>query len=195
MSIHGETKKLLKKIKGLFVEEITPPDYSYKRNEILRYAQKYSTKVFVETGTYKGETPDTLKDYFETLYTIELSKELYELAKNRFAGTNVNALHGNSKDVLPHLLKSISTPILFWLDGHYSDAPLCAKGDKDTPIIEELQSIFSSSTLSHVILIDDARLFGKDRDYPSLKQLQQFVDAHRPKWHFSVENDIIRIVP
>ena len=35
-------------------------------------------KVFVESGTYLGETIIQLQPYFETLYTIELSEEYYD---------------------------------------------------------------------------------------------------------------------
>ena len=41
-------------------------------------------KILVETGTYRGDMLDAMKDSFDTLYSIELSKELYDLARSRF---------------------------------------------------------------------------------------------------------------
>jgi hypothetical protein len=44
---------------------------------------------------------------------------------------------------------------MFWLDRHYSGG-FTAKGEKDCPIIEELDAISNGSHLKHSILIDDA---------------------------------------
>jgi len=195
MAIQREVEKIFKKILKPFScnKESFSPSYEYKRNEILRYAKENNIKVFIETGTYKGETPAMLINDFEILHTIELSDELYEMATEKFAGTKVNTHHGDSSKVLPEIIKNTDNPILFWLDGHYSNAPFCAKGEKETPIIAELLSIFKSENFSHIILIDDARCFGTEKDYPSIKELKKFICSHKPNAHIEVYDDIIRI--
>ena len=49
-------------------------------------------------------------------------------------------IQGDSGIELMNLAARIDQPSLFWLDGHYS-AEETAKGDKETPVIEELQHI------------------------------------------------------
>ena len=196
MTIQGEVSKFIKKILKplLFKKEFISPSYEYKRSEILRYAKENNIKVFIETGTYKGETPAMLINDFETLHTIELSDELYRMATEKFAGTKVKTHHGNSMMVLPEIIKDIDEPVLFWLDGHYSNAPFCAKGETDTPIIQELTAIFKEKILPHIILIDDARLFGTEKDYPNIKNLKKFILSHRQNAKIEIFEDIIRIV-
>ena len=195
MTILGEVKKILDKtLKAFsFKKEFVSPTYEYKRAEILRYAKEHDLKVFIETGTYKGETPAMLMNDFDELYTIELSEELYKMATERFARTKIKTHHGDSTKVLPEIIINIDKPILFWLDGHYSNAPFCAKGTLETPIIEELLTIFNAKDFPHVILIDDARCFGTEKDYPSIKELKKFICSHRPKADIAVYEDIIRI--
>jgi hypothetical protein len=99
---------------------------------------------------------------------------------------------GNSSKVLPKIIKEIEEPCLFWLDAHYSEG-ITVKGDKETPIMEELNHIFSHSIKDHVILIDDARCFTGINDYPSIEELKHFVLNKFPKHRFNVKDDIIRI--
>lgn len=79
----------------------------------------------------------------------------------------------------------------FWLDGHYSGFET-AKGDLETPVSSELESILRSK-INHIILIDDARLFTGKNDYPSVEELKNYVLSKKNYYSFEVENDIIRI--
>ena len=90
-------------------------------------------------------------------------------------------------------MKELKKPALFWLDGHYSGGET-ARGKKDTPILEELITIFGAKE-EHIILIDDARLFGSAKDYPSLKELAFFCRNKKPNIDFVVLDDCIRITP
>jgi len=82
----------------------------------------------------------------------------------------------------------------FWGVLYYS-AGETAKGDKDTPIYEELTHIFNSKQRGHVVIIDDARCFGTHPAYPSIDELGKFIMANSPNVKIDVENDSIRIVP
>lgn len=93
---------------------------------------------------------------------------------------------------IPNVLRELKQPALFWLDGHYSEG-FTAKGDKETPIYDELNWIFSVPERRHVIIIDDARCFGVYADYPTLAELKRFVEEKRPGASFVVEDDSIRI--
>jgi len=172
-----------------------PPPHIVKQRTIREFAERFGLKVLIETGTFYGEMVEAMKIYFSRIYSIELSNELYEKAKQRFAGDNrIEIIHGDSGSELGKLIASLDQPALFWLDGHYS-AGETAKGDKDTPIYEELTHIFSSLQRGHVVIIDDARCFGTDPAYPSIDELTRFIRANRPNVKIEVENDSIRIFP
>ena len=170
-----------------------PPPQHYKRTLIKKFAKKYKAKIFVESGTYLGETTDFCSRIFETVYSIELDKTLFEQAKLKFSTkTNIHLLQGDSGKVIEEILKKINSPTIFWLDGHYSEG-VTAKGDVNTPILQELTHIFNKSLELHIILIDDARCFNGMNDYPTIKYLRDFVLTKNKNLNFEVFDDIIRI--
>jgi hypothetical protein len=81
---------------------------------------------------------------------------------------------------------------LFWLDAHYSGEGT-ALADSETPVLSELDCIFSHAVKGHVILIDDARCFDGKGDYPSLPEIKTYVSERRPDLICEVRDDIIRI--
>jgi hypothetical protein len=170
-----------------------PPPHLVKQRTVKEYARKFSVRTLIETGTYQGDMVNVTKDIFSKIYSIELDKTLYEQAKKRFAGfEHISIIQGDSGKVLPNILAEITQPCLFWLDAHYSGGHT-AKGDIDTPVMGELRLIFEQTPGEPVILIDDARLFVGQNDYPTLEQLRSFVFERRPGYVFETENDIIRI--
>jgi hypothetical protein len=136
-----------------------------------------------------------VKDTFRTVISIELEPLLYERAKQMFSPyPHVSIIFGDSGEVLPNILARIKQPCLFWLDGHWTGGPIkAARGKLETPIRQELHHIFQHSVKDHVILIDDARLFVGENDYPTLEQLREFVKTYDSSMSFQLENDIIRI--
>lgn len=132
---------------------------------------------------------------FETIFSVELSEELYERAKQKFSRhSHIHLYQGNSAHVLPEILRRVSEPALFWLDAHASGG-ITSRGEKVTPIREELQHIFDHMIEDHVVLIDDARGFIGENDYPSLEELADLVSQSRPHWAVEVEADIIMLYP
>lgn len=171
-----------------------PPPHIIKQQAIREFAKKYGTSILVETGTFHGDMVEAMKDHFIRIYSIELSDALYEKARQRFSGDDrITIIHGNSGIELGKLIPRLNQPVLFWLDGHYS-AGVTAKGDKDTPIYEELEHILGSPQKQQVIIIDDARCFGTDPAYPSIDELSEFIKARNPDAKIDVENDGIRII-
>ncbi len=171
------------------------PPHIIKQRTLTAYAKRFGLKILVETGTYYGEMLEAMKNRFDHLYSIELSSELYAKAAERFRGIeHIELIQGDSGIELGNVMKKISQPALFWLDGHYS-AGITAKGAKDTPIYEELNHILTAPDKGHVIIIDDARCFGKDPAYPSIKELSDFIKSKRPCTSIEVQDDSIRIAP
>ena len=174
---------------------IPPPPYEYKRMTIIKYAEEYNCRNFVETGTYYGETALFCKDYFDKIYTIELLDILYQNAIEKFKNfKNIKVIKGDNSKELPIILNEINTKTIFWLDGHYCGDNFTAKGDKETPIMEEITTILNHHVKDHVILIDDARCFGVWPDYPTIEKLYNYIKEYRSDFDFEVKNDIIRII-
>ena len=172
-----------------------PQPHLVKQMIIKEYAREFNLSVFVETGTYLGDMVHAVEDVFDEIYSTELSKELYERAKRRFSSKDhIVILQGDSADVLPVVLSRVKEPCLFWLDAHYSGG-ITTKGTKNTPIMKELYHILRHSVNGHVILIDDARMFTGNDDYPTIQKLQDLAASIGPSCTFEVKDDIIRIVP
>lgn len=164
-----------------------------KQQVVIDYIKKHSADVFIETGTYKGKMVYAVMPYVKELYSIELDEGYCERAQNKFAGyPNIHILNGQSGQVLPTILENINKPCLFWLDAHYSGGST-AKAELETPIMQEMQCILNHpNAREHVILIDDARCFTGERDYPNIGKLKSFVLDRYSDWIFEVKDDIIR---
>lgn len=170
-----------------------PPPHVVKQQTVKAYGKQFSLQTLIETGTYLGHMVFAMKGSFGKIISIELDVALYESAKQNFANfEQVAIVHGDSGERLPVILETIKQPCLFWLDGHYS-AGITARGRLDTPIISELRAIFNHDVTRHVVLIDDARCFIGQDDYPTLRELESFVHQRRPDWNFEVKDDIVRI--
>jgi hypothetical protein len=128
--------------------------------------------VFVETGTWNGDTAFMASKFFKTIYTIEILKSVYENAINKFANTNVFPLLGDSIDILPTLLPTLTSNTIFWLDGHNS-GPNTGCGKFNFPLIQECTYIDKLlPSVKSIILIDDVRLFGTKEQYQTDNTLE-----------------------
>lgn len=170
-----------------------PPPHEIKQDIISEYKQQYNSQVLIETGTYLGDMIAAQKNNFNRIYSVELSKMLWEKAVKRFKNApHIQILLGDSAVVLKEIVPSIQEPAIFWLDGHYS-AGITAKGNTDCPIYDELNTILSSdNNINHVILIDDAREFIGQGDYPKIEDILKFVQSKKPAYKMEVKYDVIR---
>jgi hypothetical protein len=170
-----------------------PVPHVVKQRTISEFQNMYKLDTFIETGTYLGEMVEAQLHKFEKLISIELSPELWKSAKEKFQNkVNVTILLGDSGEKLGEVIPLIQDKALFWLDGHYSEG-ITARGVKDCPIYEELSHILISN-YNHVILIDDARCFIGQGDYPTMAEVSEIVLQKRPNSQIDVKDDIIRIV-
>lgn len=173
----------------------SPPPHIIKQLAIVKFQQKSKYTCLIETGTFLGDMIEAQKDRFEQLYSIELSKSLYLKAQNRFKHLKrIKILNGDSGAVLVSLMNEVKKPSIFWLDGHYSGG-FTAKGEKDCPILEELDAIFSGSNFQHIILIDDARLFVGKNAYPTIQELRNYLSLKALNYKLEIEDDIIALYP
>ncbi len=181
------------------LRKIKLPNNSLKSFFLKELARDFNCNVFVESGTFAGDTSLTASKIFTAVHTIELSYELYQKAVLRLGNIeNIYVYQGDSQRVLPQILGSIKGKIIFWLDGHYS-AGVTAKSKKDTSIVEELKAIKNSGIRDSLILVDDVRYFlhpnmPKDlstKDYPSLGEICDLIHEIDEHYCFTVIGDVL----
>jgi hypothetical protein len=173
-----------------------PPEPSSPETKHALVA-KFSGMVsnLIETGTFQGDMIEAQRERYARIVTIEMADGLFAAAQKRFAPfSHISVLHGDSGQVLPDAFRLVEGPAVFWLDGHYSGG-VTAGDDADPPVIHELSMIANRGQEADVILIDDARLFGWRRGYPSLQTVERFVRDHLPHHQVRVESDVICIEP
>jgi hypothetical protein len=140
--------------------------------------------VFIESGTYLAETTLNAARIFSECHTIELDPALYWTAKQTLSDfSNVECHFGDSTKVLGDFLTEISSPIFFWLDGHWSGGNT-ARGSEDCPLLSEIDIILEKCKQKIVIVIDDVRLFGTkiNEDWTEVTQtsiLSKFLTGDR----------------
>lgn len=169
-----------------------PPPHIVKQMAIEEQRLNSGYKILVETGTYMGDMVEAQKRNFRHIYSIELGRELYQKAIKRFRrDKNITIVQGDSGKMLADIMIDINEPAIFWLDGHYS-AGVTARGDKDCPVFEELDAIMQKSRFNHILLIDDARCFTGEGDYPSIDELTTYIRQKDNRYQVTVKDDIIR---
>jgi hypothetical protein len=122
--------------------------------------------VFIETGTYQGESLDlAMHAGYQELHSIEFSKENHDSAKQRFIGKqHVHLYHGTSPAWLTSLINPSMTArhVTFWLDAHFQGTSITEQDASygQCPLLDELQAIFAHNwPVAPLILIDDAHRF------------------------------------
>lgn len=175
------------------VQKIPPPP-QYKQHIVREYARMYGLHTLIETGTYLGEMVEAVKEDFSRIISIELAPTLYERAVKKFlAFPHIKILFGDSSKLLPAIIREIKEPCLFWLDAHCSGG-ITTRGEKVTPILEELNTILGRRQCGDVLLIDDARGFTGFNDYPTVEEVIDLVHQYDSSYRTEVINDIIRIL-
>lgn len=155
--------------------------------------RKYPNDIFIETGSFLGDgIQQALDAGFKNVISIELSDKYFTISTNRFMyNPNVKIVKGDSFKVLPELLKSINTPVTFWLDGHHSCGDT-ALGEHWAPLMQELDAIKNHPIKTHTIIIDDMRCwqepnpvhgFHKDDIFEKLKEIN-------PDYKFTYEDGL-----
>ena len=153
------------------------------KRAILVAALKHAElNAFVETGTFFGDTTHQFAKLGCTVYSVEVEPRLAALARRRFKDSaNVHIVEGDSGTQLTNIIKALGAmPALFWLDGHFSAGPT-GKGETDTPIMKELETILSLAAPASVVFVDDLWCFGVLPDYPKLEDVHRLLAARGAK--------------
>lgn len=186
---------LLKLSRAVFKWPPLPASPACKHELVSRMGSEWKLKNLIETGTFEGDMVEAQRENFDRIATIELADALYQSATERFAAfQQITVIQGDSGLRLAEAMKLFQCPVLFWLDAHYSGG-VTASGDEESPILKELLLIAARDNNEDVILIDDARLFGWRRGYPSLRRLRKFVAKHLPTYCVKIESDVVCLTP
>jgi hypothetical protein len=162
--------------------------------------EHFAVMIFVETGTFKGKTTIWAAGIFNEVYTIENSKELFDLtSKSLTEYSNIHPLFGNSASQLKNVISEINQPALFWLDAHWCGANTYGN-DEPCPLLDEIR-IIKQSSHNHIIMIDDARFFLKPPPrpqnsdlWPGLKEILDLLNMDKDYFTF-VSEDVIVALP
>ena len=134
-------------------------------------------RAFIETGTFEGETTQSMIYCFDKLHTIEASQKYYEIAFKKLSSLNVVVHLGESPHILETLLPDLNGFFsVFFLDAHFSSGE--TYGDYlEQPLVKELQVILKYRNFTNtLILIDDARLLNGYLGYPSLSKVHELLE-------------------
>ena len=192
------TIKNRKSLKNWKIRNFLPPSPDSIKHQVL-INNNYSDSLWIETGTYYGETTKLLSKISKKTISIEADKELFETSKKKLKNLkNVELFNGKSEDVLNKL---ISENLDFKNICIYLDAHLCqdhlkniqtfGSEDNATPILKELEIIkkYYGKFEKFNVLIDDIRLFyGNFQNYPDKNILVDWCKENNFSWE--IEHDI-----
>ena len=168
---------------------------------ILKLAERYDVRDFIETGTYYGKTAVWAASFVERVTTIEYSKEIYETNLATYGEmSNVDFVYGDSGSALKTIIPRLNGSAIFWLDSHWSGGETYGKDD-ECPLLEELQ-VIGESAHPHFILIDDARMFTSPpplphslSQWPSIAEVLSALKTGGKEGYTVVIQDVIITVP
>ena len=168
---------------------------------VIELAQINGSTIFVETGTYRGNTTRWASNHFETVHTIERAESLFHNHCKGLATIKGVVPHlGDSRNILPQIVKSIQgQKAVYWLDGHWSGGETAGEND-ECPLMDELACL--QNRTEDIILIDDARLFlcapnhfHNASQWPTIAEIVSVFSTSNNKPFIQVLDDVIFIVP
>jgi hypothetical protein len=172
--------------------------FGFPSETVIWLSKLLDLNVFVEAGTFHGESALRASKIFSRVITIEKSSFLFMQSSKRLKRQpNIACYNGCTREHVTTHLRELDNP-LFWLDAHWSGG--MTSGQKDEcPILDELSLIFAKGLNCFAILIDDARLFTAppprphDRNqWPRIDELAKMIPDNCSMY---IHSDIIYILP
>jgi hypothetical protein len=166
-------------------------------------AKRLEIGVFIETGTFQGDSVAAVRPTFQELHTCELSPELHAAATQRFADDPAVHCHRGSSPERLRALAAIHArhPVMYWLDAHWCSATHTAGQESQCPLLEELEAIAPLHPES-IVWIDDARYFMSPptapleaRGWPTFQQVIDRLQSLSARHHLVFANDTILFHP
>ena len=168
---------------------------------ILLLREKFRVPNFVETGTFRGGTALWAARHFPHVITIEGSESIHRDVQSTLGALeNVESLLGDSRQVLPDVLRRLNGEAIFWLDSHWCGVDSFGADDQ-CPLLDEVAALQHFAHASYV-LIDDARLFlsppplpNRREQWPAIDEVIQALRRLDPHAYIVIFDDAIVSVP
>jgi len=190
--------KNLRSLKNWYKRDFRAPSPSFVKLKILK-SENMDNCLWIETGTYYGETTLFLSSIAKKVISIEADERLFNLASIKFKlFNNVEIFLSKSEEILETILikEKDFENLCIYLDAH-----LCIDHIKNietfgiknssTPIVKELKVIEQNlKNFKNIkILIDDIRLFSLNyHNYPSVNEIVNWCKKNQLQW--TIEQDI-----
>ncbi|HMB90213.1 MAG TPA: glycosyltransferase [Rhodothermales bacterium] len=177
--------------------------FSIDPDLIQALTKNTSFDLFVETGTYQGETVQRVRSFVPRVISIEQAESYYQAATARFQDDEaITIIHGDSAEALTDLQEQLEgQAILFWLDAHWCVDEQAAGATSQCPLLRELAALGPLHPGS-VVLIDDARYFlappGQPHiiaQWPTFEEVSQGLRALSADHELIVVNDVLVFHP
>jgi len=192
------TLKNRRAIKNWKKRNYSPPSPEFIKHQIITN-NNLENSLWIETGTYYGETTKILSKISKKTVTIEADDKLFNDVKKKLSYLkNVEFIKGKSEEVLADIINSNLEfkNICIYLDAHLCHDHLkniktFGTEDTATPIRVELDYIEKklNNFKKMNILIDDIRLFDSNfQNYPSKDLLVDWCKKNKLSWE--IEHDI-----
>ena len=190
--------KSRRELKNWKKRNFCPPSPEFIKQQILKN-NNLENSLWIETGTYYGNTTSYLSKISEKVISIEADLRLADLAQKKFKNVdNIEVLHGKSEELLRDILINNYRykNICIYLDAHLCHDHLNNKKtfgteNNGTPIKLELEFIESQiHNFDHLnLLIDDIRLFNSNfQNYPDNNYLVKWCQKNNFNWE--IQQDI-----
>ena len=184
-----------------YKRNFSSPSPEFVKHEIIK-KNNLNNSLWIETGTYYGDTTNLLSNISSEVISIEADKRLFELAVKKFQNTkNIKIINDRSQSVLEEILKNNENHknLCLYLDAHLcmdhlTKTPTFKEENLETPIMVELNIIenYLKKFDKVNILVDDIRLFdGKTQNYPDLNVIVDWARKNNSNWF--IEHDIFII--
>ena len=191
--------KNLRSLKNWHKRNFRSPSPSFIKLKILN-SENMDNCLWIETGTYYGETTYFLSKIAKKVISIEADERLFNLASSKFKlFRNVEIFLSKSEEILEKILikEKDFKNLCIYLDAH-----LCIDhikkidtfGSKNTStsIVKELEIIEKNlkNFKSIKIFIDDIRLFNLNyHNYPNINVIVDWCKKNQLQW--TIEQDIL----
>ena len=177
--------------------------FSLDTNLVEALRNELPLSTFVETGTFHGDTLIAMAPMFTKLYSVELSKELWEESSKRLQEfKHVSISLDDSPQFIEKLQPSLKNDsVLYWLDAHWCVSDNTAGEDSQCPLVKEIKAIGKLNN-SSAIVIDDARLFlapppepHEISDWPLFEEVNNALRMLSAEHEITIVNDTIAFYP
>jgi hypothetical protein len=175
--------------------EVSHPHSFSKVRQIRALARRTNSRVFIEAGTFLGNTAMRCSGNFQSVITMELDPHLFQQAKAYLAHRrNVVCLEGDALKLLPSVLERTDVrDALVFLDGHFSGG-VTAHGELAEPACEEIFVLANHKDKINAVVVDDFRCFGRDKGWPKRSALLETIeDSFGDDFDYTVHLDQVLI--